>query len=191
MTFALGTAKEAFDLILQIGAGTGLLYLVRWFWWRVNAWCEIAAMISSFAVSIVLFVLGRNGVAISTHLALLITIAVTTICWVLTAFLAPPTDRRTLVEFYRKVKPFGPGWKSIRDEARLNEAEAAATHESIPLALLGWVSGCVLVWSALFAVGNYLYGRMPYALALTVAVVVSGLVLSAVIRRLWAGKKES
>ena len=90
--YLLDTAKDAFDIILQIGAGTGLLYLVRWFWWRVNAWCEIVAMISSFGVSVVLLVLAKNGVAFSTHIALLITVAVTTVCWLLAAYLAPQTD---------------------------------------------------------------------------------------------------
>ena len=108
LVYLLDTAKQTFDLILQVGAGTGLLYLVRWFWWRVNAWCEVAAMISSFAISVALLVLAKNGVAISTHVALLITIAVTTICWVATAFLGPETDREVLVEFYRKVRPSGP-----------------------------------------------------------------------------------
>ena len=75
LVYLLDTAKDAFDIILQVGAGTGLLYLVRWFWWRVNAWCEVVAMISSFAVSVLLLVLAKNGVAISTHVALLITIA--------------------------------------------------------------------------------------------------------------------
>src|SRR6476619_4906006 len=70
MTFVLGTAKDSFDLIVQIGAGTGLLYLVRWFWWRVNAWCEVVAMLSSFAVSLAILVLAKNGVALSTHVAL-------------------------------------------------------------------------------------------------------------------------
>ena len=103
-------AKDAFDIILQIGAGTGLLYLVRWFWWRVNAWCEVVAMVSSFLVSLALLVLAKNGVHFSTHVALLVTIAVTTVCWVATAYLGPQTDRRVLVEFYKKVRPFGPGW---------------------------------------------------------------------------------
>ena len=87
--YLLDTAKDAFDIILQIGAGTGLLYLVRWFWWRVNAWCEIVAMISSFAVSVILLMLSRGGMSISTHAALLITIAATTVSWVLAAYLAP------------------------------------------------------------------------------------------------------
>src|SRR5215211_1116048 len=141
--YLLDTAKDAFDIILQIGAGTGLLYLVRWFWWRVNAWCEIVAMISSFGVSVVLLILARNGATISTHAALLITIAATTFCWVLAAFLAPPTDRAVLVEFYRKVRPFGPGWTEIRESAGTLSADR--DPENIPMALLGWVAGCAAI----------------------------------------------
>ena len=74
LVFVLDSAKEAFDIILQVGAGTGLLYLLRWFWWRINAWCEVVAMISSFFVSIVLLILSKNGISLSTHVALLITI---------------------------------------------------------------------------------------------------------------------
>jgi Na+/proline symporter len=183
--FLLDTAKDTFDLILQIGAGTGLLYLLRWFWWRINAWCEVVAMVSSFAVSIALLVLSKNGHPVSTYAGLLITIAVTTVCWVLAAYLAPPTDRATLVAFYQKVRPFGPGWKHIREEAGISEADAAATHENIPLALLGWVAGCVTVWSSLFTVGNFLYGRTTAAALLAVAFVLSGSVLLYVINRLW------
>src|SRR5512135_869602 len=108
--YLLDTAKDAFDIILQVGAGTGLLYLVRWFWWRVNAWSEIVAMLSSFAVSIIILILNRNGAGISTHVALVMTVAVTTVCWVTTAIFGPATDRNTLLDFYRKVHPFGPGW---------------------------------------------------------------------------------
>src|SRR5689334_20993503 len=108
VVYLLDTSMHAFDIILQVGAGTGLLYLVRWFWWRVTAWCEVVAMISSFGVSVLLLILAKNGVHISTHLALVTTVAVTTICWVATAFVGPQTDRRVLIEFYRKVRPAGP-----------------------------------------------------------------------------------
>jgi hypothetical protein len=184
--YLLDTAKDAFDVILQIGAGTGLLYLVRWFWWRVNAWCEVVAMVSSFAVSITLLILAKNDVHFSTHLALVVTVAVTTVCWVATAFLGPETDRDTLIAFYRKVRPFGPGWKQVREQAGISEAEARATRENIPLALLGWVAGCTVIWSALFTVGNFLYGRLGYAIALLAVFVVSGLVLLRVIGRVWS-----
>jgi Na+/proline symporter len=184
--YLLDTAKDAFDLIIQVGAGTGLLYLVRWFWWRVNAWCEIVAMASSFAVSIVLLLLHKNGVSISTYVGLLITIAFTTILWMLTAFLGPATDRKTLIAFYRKIKPFGPGWTVIREEAGVSVEEARATGQNIPLGLLGWVSGCITIWSALFTVGNFLYGRMNYALVLFGVFVISGLVLLHVMNRYWS-----
>jgi len=186
--YLLDTAKDAFDIILQVGAGTGLLYLVRWFWWRVNAWCEVVAMISSFAVSIALLVLHKNGVAISTHVGLTITVAVTTVCWMSTAFLGPETDRKTLIDFYRKVKPFGPGWTQIRKEAGVSLTEARATGQNIPLGLFGWVSGCTVIWSALFTVGNFLYGRTSYALMLLGVFIVSGLILLRVVNRVWTDK---
>jgi Na+/proline symporter len=186
--YLLDTAKDAFDIILQVGAGTGLLYLVRWFWWRVNAWCEVVAMISSFAVSVALLVLHRMGVAISTHVGLMITVGITTVCWVSTAFFGPETDRKTLIDFYRKVKPFGPGWTQIRKEAGVSVAEARATGQNIPLGLLGWVSGCTAIWSALFTVGNFLYGRTNYALMLLAIFLVSGLILVRVVNRIWTDK---
>jgi hypothetical protein len=102
----------------------------------------------------------------------------------------PETDQQTLVGFYRKVRPFGPGWRRVRLDAGISEAEARATHENIPLALLGWVAGCTVVWSGLFMVGNFLYGRTSTALALLGALTISGVALIAVINRLWSGGDE-
>jgi Na+/proline symporter len=186
LVFMLDTAKGAFDVILQIGAGTGLLYLVRWFWWRVNAWCEVVAMVSSFATSLVLLLLAHNGVHLSTHLALIVTIAVTTICWVATAYVGPETDPDVLIAFYRRVRPAGPGWTHVRVAAGLTEAEVRATGDNIPLSLLGWVAGCTMIWSALFAVGSYLYGRTSAALFLTAIFALTAVVLTLVVRRLWS-----
>ena len=183
VVYLLDTAKDTFDIILQIGAGTGLLYLVRWFWWRVNAWCEVVAMISSFVVSVLLLVLARNGAGVSTHAGLLITIGVTTVCWVATAWLGPATDREVLIEFYRKVRPSGPGWEPIRKAAGLPVGAAAA--DNIPLAMLGWTAGCTAIWSALFTVGNLLYMRPTAAAILFVVFLVSTLALASVTRRLW------
>jgi solute:Na+ symporter, SSS family len=182
--YLLDTAKDVFDVILQVGAGTGLLYLVRWFWWRVNAWSEIVAMVSSFAVSIGLLVLRTQGVTFSTHMALIITVAITTVCWVATAYLGPRTDPDVLVKFWRVVQPPGPGWKPIRELAGV-PASQVADRDNIPLALLGWVSGCTAIWSALFAEGNFLYGRYPQALLLTAIFVVSSLVLARIVSRTW------
>jgi len=186
--YLLESAKDAFDIILQVGAGTGLLYLIRWFWWRVNAWSEVVAMVSSFLVSVGLLILNKNGVHISTHIGLLITIGFTSVCWIMTALLGPETDRRTLMEFYRKVRPFGPGWSVIRKEAGISVEEAKAGAQNIPLALLGWVAGCTVIWSSLFTVGNFLYGRFDYAIALFVVFAVSGAALIYVVNRLWTEK---
>ncbi len=191
MVFVLDTAKDSFDIILQVGAGTGLLYLVRWFWWRVNAWCEINAMLSSFAFSILLLVLRKFGVTVATHYALILTVGVTTISWMLTAYLGPQTDRETLIKFYRKVRPMGPGWKAVRRQAGITEAEGKATGESFPVALVGWVSGSLTIWSALFTVGNVLYGRWAYAAALFAVFLASGFILLKIMNRLWPNGREA
>ena len=150
LTFALDTAKESFDLILGIGAGTGLIYLLRWFWWRVNAWSEVAAMASSFLVAVGFFVARKMGHPVPSTESLLITVITTTIVWIAVAYLTPATDRATLVAFYKRVRPAGPGWKDIRAEAGV-----AAAPDSIAQALLGWAMGCLLVYSALFGTGQF------------------------------------
>jgi len=186
MVYLMDTAKDNFDIILQVGAGTGLLYLLRWFWWRINAWCEVFAMVSSFAVSIVLLVLKKQaGVALASHYALLITVAVTTLCWVLTAYYGPATDSETLIRFYRKVRPFGPGWKKVRVQAGDLPNPAIHEKQNIPLALLGWSAGCAAIWSSLFAVGNILYSRWGLAAVLIAVFLASGSVLLFVINRVW------
>jgi len=187
MVFVLETAQDSFNLMLQVGAGTGLLYLMRWFWWRVTAWCEIVAMASSFGISIAFLLLRKADIAFGTHQQLLITIIFTTICWLITAYAGPPNDRKVLVEFYKKVRPFGPGWRQVRIEAGISDAEEAehAKSENIPLSLLGWLAGSFMIWSALFAVGNFLYGRMGYASFLLAVFLLSTYILIAVIKRLW------
>ena len=191
MVFFLESAKDAFDIILQVGAGTGLLYLVRWFWWRVNAWSEVVAMLSSFVVSIGLLILNRNGAGISTHVGLLVTIAFTSLCWILTALVGPETDRTTLIAFYSKIRPFGPGWERIRKEAGIPKEEKGSSRENIPMALVGWVAGCTLIWSSLFTVGNFLYGRTVYAVSLLFVCLVSGGVLISIINKLWSAPSEA
>jgi Na+/proline symporter len=154
LTFALDTAKESFDLILSIGAGTGLLYLLRWFWWRINAWSEVAAMISSFIVALGFFIASKMGHPVPAHVSLLVTIAVTTIVWVATTYATEPTDRPTLVRFYTLVRPAGPGWEPIKSEAGVGPSP-----DSLPHSLLGWVLGCLFIYSALFGTGSFIYGR--------------------------------
>jgi len=182
LAYLLDTAKDAFIIMLQVGAGTGLLYLVRWFWWRVNAWSEVAAMISSFAVAIFWWVLDKQGHGLATHFELLISVAITTASWIGVTFLAPATDHQTLIQFYRKVHPAGPGWGPIRKAVAI---PPGPTADHIPLALLGWTAGCAAIWSSLFTVGNFLYGRIGYGLGLLIVFIVSGSALIWVINRVW------
>ncbi len=181
----LASAQSAFEVMISIGAGTGLLYLLRWFWWRINAWCEVVAMVSSFLISTVFFVMRINGHALPFAQTVLISVAFTTVCWLVTAFVTPPSSRDRLVAFYKKVHPAGPGWTVIRNEAGVSLAEAARHGDHMGKATVGWVSGCATIWSALFAIGNYLYGRTSLALVLTAVFVVSGAVLMRVINTLW------
>jgi len=191
VVFVLDSAKDAFDIILQVGAGTGLLYLLRWYWWRINAWCEVVAMISSFVVSVGFIVLGKEGIlTMESAPKLILTVAITTVCWLIAAYLAPQTDRHTLIDFYKKVHPAGPGWEVIRKEAGVSKETAKEHGDNIPMALLGWVSGCAMTWSALFTLGNFLYGRIEYGIGLSVVFVVSSLVLLMVVKRLWAAKSS-
>ncbi|MFY9728649.1 MAG: sodium:solute symporter family protein [Bryobacteraceae bacterium] len=183
--FLLDTAKDAFSLILQVGAGTGLLYLLRWYWWRVTAWCEIVAMASSFGISVLFLILVKSGIVLGTTRQLLLTVAFTTVCWLLTAYLGPRTDTETLIRFYHKVHPPGPGWKAVRALAGIGAEEAAEDAAHVPLALAGWFLGCTMIWSALFTVGNFLYGRTSYTLFLLVIFVASAAALIRVIQRIW------
>src|SRR3954453_1313638 len=148
LVFVLQTAQESFYLILQVGAGTGLLYLLRWFWWRITAWCEIVAMISSFSISVFFVFLNRSGHVLGADQQLLITVFFTTVCWLITAYVGPQTDQSTLIEFFRKVRPPGPGWNAVRQAAGISQAEASDRTDSnnIPLAMIGWLSGTVLIW---------------------------------------------
>ena len=149
--------------------------------------CEIVAMISSFGAALLFLILAKNGVTVGFSQQLMIGIGVTTICWLATAYLGPKNDEAVLLSFYRKVHPFGPGWRPIRAIAGVPAAEAAleAEHQNSPLSMVGWIMGCTMIWSALFTVGNFLYGRTNYALALGAVFVVSGLIVIRVVQRLW------
>jgi hypothetical protein len=114
---------------------------------------------------------------------------VTTVCWLATAYLGPQTDRDVLVRFCTLVRPFGPGWRDIRRQAGL-PLDDRASPDNIPMALAGWVAGCAAIWSALFAVGNYLYGEYGRFALCTLVFVVSGVALLQIIRSLWSGSRE-
>ncbi len=152
--------------------------------------CEVVGINSSFTATVVLFILKKTGHGLPFAEGVLYSVGFTSVCWVITAFTTTPTSREKLVSFYKKVHPAGPGWTKIRVEAGVTEAEAALHGDHMGLATLGWVSGCVVIWSSLFAIGNFLYGRMQPAWILTGVFVVSGVTLIYVVNHLWTGKNS-
>ena len=151
----LENALQAFTILLQIGAGTGLIFLLRWFWWRINAWSEISAMVISFLVAVYFqFIHGALGfTSVHPSLALLIGVAVTTVGWVAVTLVTYPADRATLQSFYDRIRPFGRGWRAAVDVG------LADTGDSMPAAFLCWFLGCMVVYAALFGTGFFIYGR--------------------------------
>jgi Na+/proline symporter len=175
------SAKDGFDLLMSIGAGTGLVYLLRWFWWRINPWSEIAGMVVSFATAIGLFVANKFlDASIPSYQVILYSVAATTPAWILATFLTAPTPRATLVSFYRLVRPAGPGWRSVRDEAGL-----PPSPDSLPMGLLGVVLGCTMVWSALFGAGSFLYGNTLHGLIFAVLFTISAVGLWRMLASAW------
>lgn len=185
LTLVLETARTSFDLLLSVGAGTGLLYLLRWFWWRVNAWSEIAAMASSFVVAVAFFVAGRQGAAIPSHVSLLISIGITTVIWIAATFLTRPTEPAVLVDFYRRVRPAGPGWRHVAAQA------GAGSPDSLRTALLGTVLGIAAIYGTLFGTGALLYGRgLQATLCLGIAAAAT-LWLARLLPAIWGGGARS
>jgi SSS family solute:Na+ symporter len=181
MTFVLDTARQSFELLMSVGAGTGLIYLLRWYWWRINAWSEVAAMISSFIVSVGFFIASKQGAGFPAHQVLLTTVGVTTVVWIATTFLTKPTDPERLRSFYSLVRPPGPGWNTVRAETGL-----PASSDSIAQMLLGWVLGVSFVYAALFGTGSFLYGQMLQAAVFAVVFAVSAVLLARLLSRIWS-----
>ncbi|MEO8376358.1 MAG: Na+:solute symporter, partial [Candidatus Sumerlaeota bacterium] len=175
VALALSNALQAFNILLQIGAGTGLLFILRWFWWRINAYSEITAMVVSFVIAIYFGLIHpHTGLPpVADHWQLVIGVAITTVCWVTATYLTPSTDRATLFEFVRRVHPGGPGWTEIIKEAEAAKIDMTKAREGwdIPVAILCMVLGCFAVYGALFATGFFIYGnRTGGAVAAVVAI---------------------
>jgi SSS family solute:Na+ symporter len=182
----LENALQAFNILLQIGAGTGLLFILRWFWWRINAWSEITAMVVSFVIAVYVELLHPAWFPareLSTTAKLLFGVSMTTTAWVAVTFLTRPTDAATLRGFVALTRPGGPGWaRTIRDAEALGlHVEGAGEPWNVPQGVLAMLAGAFAIYGTLFATGLFLYGRMaPAAVAAAVAVVSGGFLI-----RLW------
>jgi len=170
----LQEAKQAFDILLQIGAGTGLIFILRWFWWRINAFTEITGMFFSFVVALFLtIVYPRLGFEpLASHVSLIIGIVLTTIAWVTVTLLTRPTDDATLQSFYKKVHPGGPGWAPVAAAVPAGEAVTQDGHLTLRIASV--FIGSLAVYGILFATGFYLYGNLTATL-ISAVVAISGI----------------
>ncbi len=183
LALVMEEASKNFMIILQVGAGTGLLFILRWFWWRITAMSEVVAMTISFVVAMVLFFGDRFGYfTLLEWQKFLIIVGITTPCWMATALWGPATDRATLVRFCRLVRPGGPGWRRIalQDGGSGEELEDMAWQ--VPQGILCTVLGCVAIYAALFATGYYIYGNLVTAAGLTIVAVTA----TALLIRQWS-----
>lgn len=155
----LENALQVFNIVLQIGAGTGLIFILRWFWWRINAEAELTAMVVSFVVAMVFAMTG--GMGLPGWAQLLVGVLVTTASWVAAAYLFPSTDEATLQSFYQKIRPGGKGWTRI---AASVGADASEDGSDFPQAVLGMVFGAGMIYGTLFTTGYVLYGQTMPAL---------------------------
>jgi solute:Na+ symporter, SSS family len=178
LALKLSNALEAFNILLQIGAGTGLIFILRWFWWRINAYTEISAMIISFVVALFFEVYNPqwNWVEIpqdATYLKLLYGVSITTFGWLVVTFITAPEKDEILLSFYRKIKPAAFGWKGFLNKYPEEQQEQGA----LPLQIFLMLLGSLMVYAALFAVGFWIYGNLLYsfigfAIAITGAFVI-------------------
>ena len=191
LALVLQNALQLFDVILMFGAGTGLIFILRWFWWRINAWSEITAMFASGIISIIL-----NFTSVGTYLfdstngifpdwaKFPIVVLITTILWLLATYLTPPESNDVLRNFYKRIQPGGPGWSKVIVDAKEDNMTIVDDTEgwSVPSGILAMLLGCALIYSCLFATGYWIYGDYSWAIAMTGIAIVSGILL----RRIWS-----
>ncbi|UKM65292.1 Na+:solute symporter [Flavobacteriaceae bacterium GSB9] len=186
LALVLQNALQLFDIILMFGAGTGLIFILRWFWWRINAWSEIAAMFSSGVISIVLnftalgaYFFGEADGIFSSWAKFPVIVLVTTVIWLVVTFATQAESKDILRSFYKKIQPGGPGWKKVVEEAKAENITITTSNEgwSVPSGIVAMLLGCVLIYSCLFATGYWVYGVYSYAILLTIIAGVSGFML--------------
>jgi hypothetical protein len=168
----LSNALQAFHILLQIGAGTGLLFILRWFWWRINAASEIAAMVISFLAAVWFeFIHVRVGLPeLIEWQRLVIGVIITTVGWITVTLISKPTDKDTLFRFIRLVRPGGPGWRRIREDAKKVNFDIGKDEQGkwdVPSGLLCVFLGLVMIYSLLFSIGFWIYSNVLAAIILT------------------------
>ena len=182
----LQSAKQLFDIIVMFGAGTGLIFILRWFWWRINAWTEITAMFASGIISILLkltplgnYLFHKETGIFESYWQIPFVVLITTTIWLIVTFITQPESKEVLQSFYKKIQPGGPGWEKIVKDAEAENINIKDLDEkwSVPSGILAMLLGCVLIYSCMFATGYYIYGDYTYAIVLTILAIISGYLL--------------
>jgi len=181
----LQNAKQLFDIIIMFGAGTGLIFILRWFWWRINAWSEISAMVVSGVVSL-LFASQSLGDKLFGEEAIMaswakfpMVVLITTIVWLVVTFITQPETKDVLQKFYKRTQPGGPGWRKVIVDAEHDNIDIVDIKEtwSIPSGIIAVLVGCVFIYSIMFSTGNFIYGKYSNALMLLGVTAISGFIL--------------
>jgi Na+/proline symporter len=181
----LQNAKQLFDIIIMFGAGTGLIFILRWFWWRINAWSEISAMIVSGIVSLLLSVesisnvfFGSEGY-LPSYAKFPIIVLITTLVWIVITYLTKPEKQKVLEKFYLKTQPGGPGWKSVVKKAVSSDLKNVNPSKgwNVPKGIYAMLLGCLLIYSCLFTTGYWIYGESTKAIITTILAFLFGYLL--------------
>ncbi len=180
----LQNAKQLFDIIIMFGAGTGLIFILRWFWWRINAWSEISAMIVSGVISLIFSsesisssFFGADGF-LPLWAKLPTIVFITTAIWLLFTFLTKPEKHEVLEKFYLKTEPGGPGWKTVLNKIPNNKTLLEANKNwNVPSGILAMLLGCVLIYSCLFTTGYWIYGNYKTAIITTIIAIIACVLL--------------
>lgn len=196
LALLMQNAMEVFGMLLLFGAGTGLIFILRWFWWRINAWTEISAMFASGILSILIKATSLGGFLFATESGIFpswfeipFVVIVTTLIWLIATYITAPESKEVLNSFYRKIQPGGPGWKKVVDDAESDGVDLEMSNEkwSVPSGILAMLLGCVLIYSCLFATGYWIYGETTWAIILTIAALLSAYLL----KQTWAKIKTN
>jgi SSS family solute:Na+ symporter len=178
----LQSAEQAFQLILSIGAGTGLIFILRWFWWRINGYSEIVAMVVSLVVTVCIQIWNPD---MAEHVRLLWVVGITTPAWIITTFLTPAEDQKVLWKFFQLIKPHARGWKPVIQQAAEDghATDSIQSGTSFGAEIAAMITGCFMIYAALFGTGFWIYGETMNAVIATGIALASGLFLGYLWRR--------
>ena len=179
MALVMRNALQIFEFILMFGAGTGLIFLLRWFWWRINAWSEIAAMFSSGIISFIFVFTNAFPPAWPNYWRFPLIVGITTLIWISVTFVTQPESKNTLRNFYRRIQPGGSGWKSVIDQANADGDHIVDKNVkwTLPNGILAMLIATAMVYSLLFATGKFLFGQTLIAAVLLIIALVSAYLL--------------